>query len=964
MDRSTQTKFTGKPRKPSNRNSSCLVIEAGDKLELPGMIGLWQVVSGSCIVTIEYADTRYRIADLEELQYLPLADQPSDLGRFFISTIQGVTLNKTTLRSKKATLNETDLTHLFAGFDGYFRLFAPTSSALTRHANAGDRFTTKNAVILTSPAELVWLRVPEGEEINLCGICPLQGGDQLIPLHGNLWAEVSSGGSVEIISTQALIDQSTAAGNTAYFMGLLPDLLVKAEKYGDRRILDRIKDSIADRRQQLMHGLSHLEAISPGNYKNVRTKASAAAVGALVHAVASFGVEFQKKYLSLPGDDLSAIPQVARASGIRVRKILLPENWWTTDCGTLIAARTKLDDKGNKKELGLLSLTRVKGRYVAHDPDTGKTEPVTDELAAEVSRPAYAIYPSFPKEIFGFRRIGQFLYPLIKPDLTALITIGILLGLIGALTPLATALIIDSLIPSSDISLLTQVGIALAISAVLQFVLSVAKGIATTRISSRSSALMQAALWDRVLKLPVGFFKDYSAGDLSQRVAGFNQIRALMLNLMLTSVYTVLFSGFYLILLLFYDLRLAALTVGFVLVLMAITFVAGYMQIKYIRRAAVVEGWLSGFVFQVLQGIVKLRVAGGEARAFARWMEKYTEERQVKVAFRNLSNHYTAFSGIYATLTLATTFGVVFYFSRSNFTPGTLIAFLAAANAFQSAFMGLNSAALSFFTIMPNMERIEPLLTHPLEDREDAEDPGVLSGSIEVSRVNFSYEDGPPVLKDFSLKIAPGEHIAIVGESGSGKSTLFRILLGFEQPSSGTVLYDGQDLASLDPKAVRRQIGIVLQNGRIFAGTMYENIKGASTATLEDCEHAAHAAGLSSDLEQFPMGLHTPLTEGAPTISGGQRQRILIARALASKPNLLFMDEATSALDNRTQRIVTESLNKLSVTRIVIAHRLSTIRNADRILVLDKGKVVEQGSFDEVMNLNGLFAEFANRQIK
>jgi ATP-binding cassette subfamily C protein len=214
-----------------------------------------------------------------------------------------------------------------------------------------------------------------------------------------------------------------------------------------------------------------------------------------------------------------------------------------------------------------------------------------------------------------------------------------------------------------------------------------------------------------------------------------------------------------------------------------------------------------------------------------------------------------------------------------------------------------------------------------------------------------------------SLQCRPGEFVALVGPSGSGKSTLLRLLLGFEAPEAGAIRYDRRDLAALDARAVRRQIGTMLQNGRLLAGDIFTNIVGASTLTLEDAWAAARLAGLDEDIRQLPMGMHTVLSDGASTLSGGQRQRLLIARAIVHKPRLLFFDEATSALDNRTQEIVGESLERLAVTRLVIAHRLSTIQKADRIYVLERGRIVESGTYRELMQRRGVFAALARRQL-
>jgi ABC-type bacteriocin/lantibiotic exporter with double-glycine peptidase domain len=219
------------------------------------------------------------------------------------------------------------------------------------------------------------------------------------------------------------------------------------------------------------------------------------------------------------------------------------------------------------------------------------------------------------------------------------------------------------------------------------------------------------------------------------------------------------------------------------------------------------------------------------------------------------------------------------------------------------------------------------------------------------------------VLDDITLRIAPGEYVAVVGPSGSGKSSLFRLLLGFERPEAGAVFLDGKAIDTLDTGAVRRQLGVVLQNGKLATGSLYENICGGVQLPLEQAWEAARLAGLDTDIKRMPMGMHTMVAEGVNTLSGGQRQRIMIARAIARRPRILLFDEATSSLDNRSQAIVSAALGNLNVTRIVIAHRLSTVRQADRIIVLVDGKVVQTGSYAELSNMPGMFASFAQRQL-
>jgi ABC-type bacteriocin/lantibiotic exporter with double-glycine peptidase domain len=365
-----------------------------------------------------------------------------------------------------------------------------------------------------------------------------------------------------------------------------------------------------------------------------------------------------------------------------------------------------------------------------------------------------------------------------------------------------------------------------------------------------------------------------------------------------------------------------------------------------------------------LAGLPKLRSAAAEPRALARWSRAYERERDATAAGQRIGNHFEAFADSWRIVTLIGLFATLTLLSERSIPPGRFIAFLAAFAIFQSSFTAFCEALMAIYTARPLAERARPIFTTPPEVGTNRADPGRLRGDIQLSEIRFGYDNRmAPLLDGVSLTVKPGEHLAIVGGSGSGKSTILRLLLGFEQPITGSIAYDGQELSSLDLVRVRAQIGVVLQSSQLFAGTINENIRGASDATLEDCMRAAEQAGLAGDLAGFPMGLHTPITEGSGTLSGGQRQRILIARALAAQPAILFFDEATSALDNVTQAIVARTLDSLRATRVTIAHRLSTVRNADRICVLERGRIVENGDFETLVALNGAFAALARRQL-
>jgi len=646
----------------------------------------------------------------------------------------------------------------------------------------------------------------------------------------------------------------------------------------------------------------------------------------------------------------------AQALGARLRRVILEDEWIAYDQGHLIGFR-----EGEPRRV--VALIRRRRGYAVVDPAGGGEVMLDSETADEISNAAFAVYPPMPERVDTLIDLGRFLLPVLRGELATVVAVGAVLGLIGVVIPIAISVVFDVLIPGGELNLLVQLGIGLGLAAIFSFLMSILKERALLRLDGRAAATLQGALWSRVLRLPARFFAQYSSGDLRERIVGVSRMRQIVTDVALSATVTAAFSLFYLGLLFAYDARMAALGLALILAMAAITVVVGALQVRYNRRRIEASAWLSGYVIQTLRGIVKLRVAGAEDRAFARWTNRYADERVAIRRARRVGEHFAAFADGYGALTSAALFAAAFYLAAETPSPGVFIAFLAAFGSLRGAFQELSGAVIKVMAAAPDWERGKAVLAEPSETPPDAMAPGRLSGRIEATNISFSYGDGAPILKDVTIEAEPGEQIALVGPSGSGKSTLLRIFLGLERPERGSVLYDNQDLASLDLALVRRQIGVVTQNGRLFAGSIMENVAGVGAANYEDCMAACEAAGLADDLAQFPMGVHTPLTDGASTLSGGQRQRLLIARALVSRPRIIVFDEATSALDNRTQAIVTQSLAQLQATRIVVAHRLSTIRHADRIYVLDKGVIVEAGAFDDLMALDGQFARLARRQM-
>jgi NHLM bacteriocin system ABC transporter ATP-binding protein len=650
---------------------------------------------------------------------------------------------------------------------------------------------------------------------------------------------------------------------------------------------------------------------------------------------------------------------IVKASRIRTRRVALRGTWWQTNNGPLLA----YIQVPKKEPAHPVALLPSPGGYTLHDPAQGKQTPVNDEAAGTLEPFAVSFYRPLPERSIGLADLLRFGLYNCRSDILLLFVMGGAGGILSTLIPAVTGAIFSTTIPTSDRLGLLLFALVLTSSAISTALFGMLRGIASLRIEGRMDSSIQAAVWDRLLSLPVRFFRDYTSGDLSSRAMGISQIRQAISGPVIGSILSGLFSVFNLALLFAYGGSLAWAACLLVLIAVVVTCVFGYLQVRHQRVLVNIQGQITGMVLQFINGITKFRVAGAEGRAFAVWSRHFTQQKTTAYRARTLQNGSSVFNAIYPVLTAMVIFSMIGFSGQSGLSTGAFVAFNAAFGQFLAAALQLSGAVISILAIIPIFESSRPILETPPEVTDTKTDPGQLTGTIEVNHAQFRYRpDMPLVLKDVSFSIAAGEFVALVGSSGSGKSTMLRLLLGFDAPESGAIFYDGQDLAGLDVQAVRRQCGVVLQNGKLLAGDIYHNIVGSAQLTIDDAWEAARMTGMEDDIRQMPMGMFTVVSEGGSTLSGGQRQRLLIARAIVHKPRILFFDEATSALDNRTQDIVSRSLENLNATRVVIAHRLSTIINADRILVFDTGQIVQVGTYNQLIRQRGVFAELARRQ--
>ncbi len=663
------------------------------------------------------------------------------------------------------------------------------------------------------------------------------------------------------------------------------------------------------------------------------------------------------------GDD--SLQDIARASRVRTRQVVLRGKWWNDDSGPLVGFMEK-----DERPVALIPVKP--GCYELVDPAARTRIRVTGTIAEDLGPVAHMIYRPFPDRKLNWWDLIRFGTAGRASDVIWMVMMGAAGGILGTFVPLATGILFDTIIPGAERTRLYQIILILLAASLAGALFQITRGIAVVRVQGRMNASLQAAILDRVLELPTTFFRRYTAGELASRTMAVQAVNNLLSDTVVTSILGGVFGIFNIFLLFYFSPKLAVIALVLVACGGIATGWAGVTSVRHLKKLTAIQHRITGTVFQFISGITKLRITGSETRAYGIWASMFSRQRRVTFQLEQVRNRLEVFNSAYPHLAIMCIFAAYAFLVAGTgsshdegLSTGEFLAFSAAFGAFVTAGIEMSSGLLSVMTIQPYYENIRPILETLPETDDTRAAPGRLKGEIEVSNVSFRYiKDGPLILNDLSLHVKPQQFVAIVGGSGSGKSTLLRLLLGFETQESGAVFYDNKELSGIDIRMVRRQIGVVLQNAQLMSGDIFTNIVGASAnLTIDDAWEAALAVGLAEDIEDMPMGMHTIIAEGGGGLSGGQRQRLVIARAIVHKPRILFFDEATSALDNRTQAMVTESLEQLQATRVVIAHRLSTIRNADCIFAIDSGSLVESGTYDELMEKNGYFAQLAQRQI-
>jgi NHLM bacteriocin system ABC transporter ATP-binding protein len=657
------------------------------------------------------------------------------------------------------------------------------------------------------------------------------------------------------------------------------------------------------------------------------------------------------------GRKLDPVQRIALANGVRTREIRLDGSWWRKDIGPLLGRR--------KADGQVLALLPVRGAYVVADPVASRVTRLTKTSAADFDDRGTVLYRPLPSGIDRIGAVLRFAISSARRDLLRILLTSVIVAAIGLLAPIMTGRVLGDFVTRAQRGLIVEGALLVIGGAFVAAAMSVVQNIAALRLEGSSAAALQSAVWSRLLSLPTSFFSRRSTGDLAVAALGVNAAQEALSGVATTATLGLLTGSVNLVLVFVYDVRLALIAVGLIATCAAVCALAAYREVRWQRPLYDCKRLLSSQVFQLLNGLPKLRVAAAEDRAFIKWSATFTRGRALAVRARRVQNLLITFNAVFPLVCSIVIFGIVAGPLHGKIPIAAFLSFNAAFILLTAATLQFTGIAITTLNVIPLLERIMPILAEEPESAGGPASPGDLSGQITLSGVCFRYGDGTPlVLDDVTFTIDSGEFVAIVGPTGCGKSTLLRLLLGFETATAGSVLFDGQEMTQLEAGAVRRQCGVVLQNGELLAGDIKSNIIGGSGYTVDDAWAAARMAGIDEEIAAMPMAMSTVLSEGAATLSGGQRQRIMIARALVSRPRIILFDEATSALDNPTQAVIAESMRQLRATRVIIAHRLSSVAEADRIIVLDKGRVVQHGKYEELLAVqNGLFASLASQQL-
>ncbi len=965
------------PRGPQRGTLADLAATAGEPTPAAGNIPIhlddpgtvWYVESGALDIFLVDDDGSGAPSDLRhvlraETGHLVFGIDGSDTGMAaFAKGVPGSRVRRIPEDSLDAATHADELAEQA---DAWVATFAAAiSDQIEPHppvdviVNAEDRVSVQGGqVVSTRAGRVVW--VEAASAVHYLGTEETDGnGAGFVPVTSDTWFVARGPAQLVGRSSHGLCDDSRLSAALADFHHLalraerLNRQLLVADEVNlqtERAAYRQVTEDRATRNLFGILGSSGRASDDPGF----------PLLSALQTLGAHEGITFEAPTAAHRGLDPS-LADIANLSGVRRRQVRLdPEQrWWNGDSGAMLGFRR---DDGRPIALVPTAL----GRYRAVDPVTRRSGYVTAARARDFAEHAWFFYRPLPRRSpVALRHLARLTAHDVLPDLVYFAGAGLLASLILLAPAIALGILVDHAIPMGANRAFVQIALVLAGFAALGCLFHMLQGTALLRIEGRSAARLSAAAWDRVLELPSSFFQRFTAGDLLVRLAVFQYLRDQVSGVIASASLSVIFLTPTFALLFFYSASLAWVSLAVAVATFALIAILGLLQISPHRRRYEAGRRVSGELFQLVSGMSKLRSTGAESSAFASWASSYREQQLARMQIGRINEHLMAFSAALPALVGAALFAASLASGADGPRVADFLVVYAASMVFYRAVVGLGRSFEAIATVVPAYEQIKPILDAVPDRTPETSGIVELNGTIRFDHVSFRYgPDGPPVLADVSIHARPGEFVGIVGESGAGKSTLVRLALGLERPTSGAIFYDGRDLEHLDKQSVRRQLGVVAQDVPLQPGNILENIIGIGDEhSVDDAWRAARLADVEYDIVAMPMGMFTPVGDNASTFSGGQMQRIRIAAALVRNPRVLLLDEATSWLDADSQARVMQGIESLSATRIVIAHRLSTIRSADRIYVLQDGRVAQEGAFDELILQDGPFQQLAQRQM-
>ncbi len=817
-----------------------------------------------------------------------------------------------------------------------------------------------NSVLSTRSGAVVWVGVSQGAAAFLGTEEPSPGGTGLAPLCFDTWLTLSEDAAIELASSRRLAED----GRLLQALDEFHQLTMSAEHLNRTLLLaDVVNEQAARealRRRDAEQAQSGLNRILARERVGVDHDGSVL-MAALALVGKHEGIDFQRP-AQQPGQIVEEPTphEVFHASGVRARSVRLqPEDrWWLGDNGAMLGF---LGDERRPVAL----LPSWNGRYRMVDPTDGRVTRVDSAKALQLSPRAWLCYPALATDRgVGALDLARVAGHGLASNFGRFALAGFLAALLTQAPAIAVGVLTDWILASASVSMLVQAMIALALFGAVGMLLEILQGTSMMRLEGRGTTRVSAAAWDRLLRLPPSFFRRFTSGDLAIRMTTFQLMRDQISGVAANALLSFVFLLPTLAILFVYDVPLALVCAGLAAAMVLITALIGLWQLKPQRRGFAAERRLAGELLQFINGIGKLRASGAEPSAFAIWARHYRQQLLARIQVSRLNEHLISLSAATPALIGAALFAVVIARDAQELQISDFLVVYAVAMTFFAAAANLGRSFEAIAATLPAYEQIKPILVELPEPDARSSAHVTLQGDVRFDHVSFRYEADMPLIDDVSISARAGEFVAIVGESGSGKSTLMRLALGLEDPTAGSVYYDGRDLSSLDRQALRRQLGVVMQDGTLQPGSVLDNIIGmGDDLTIEDAWRAVRQADIGNEIAAMPMQLHTVLTEGSTTVSGGQAQRLRIAAALVRSPRIVWLDEATSWLDARSQAQVMQSIERLAATRIVIAHRLSTVRQADRIYVMQRGRVVQVGNFDDLNAVDGPFRRLVERQL-